>query len=90
MKSDVEAQKKRPPMLKMLSKPDETAGGRGSDPARKHFLAHRRSLAEHADARRHVQAQHDPDQPELRRLQRLVDVDIAGGDRASWAGPAAT
>ena len=56
MKSDVEAQKKRPPMLKMLSKPDKTASGRGGDSAGKHFLAHRRSLAEHTDAGGHVQA----------------------------------
>ena len=42
-------------------KPDEAAGGGGGDAAREHFLAHRRSLAEHADAGRHVHAQHDPD-----------------------------
>ena len=34
--------------------------------AAEHFLQHRRSHADHADTRRHVEAQHAPDQPELR------------------------
>ena len=59
---------------------DEPARGRGGHPARKHLLAHRRGLPEDADARRHVHAENDPDQPELRGLERLVDVDVLHGD----------
>ena len=37
---------------------DEAGRGAGADRAREHLLNHRRRLAEHADAGRHVQAQH--------------------------------
>ena len=68
-------------MLNRLSRPTKPAAATGSDPAGEHFLAHRRGLAEHADAGRDVEAQHPPDQPELRRLQRVVDVDVVLGDQ---------
>src|SRR5258706_2728347 len=40
-------------------------------PATEDFLQHRRSHADDADARRHVQHQNAPQQPELRRLVRV-------------------
>jgi hypothetical protein len=51
------------------------------------FLQHRRGHADHADAGRDVQAQHRPDQPELRRLVRVVEMHVALGDhRLGFAG----
>src|SRR6185503_19864384 len=46
------------------------------DMAREHFLAHSGSLSENADTGGHVEAQHPPDQPELWRLQCVVDEDV--------------
>jgi hypothetical protein len=59
-----------------IAQPDKTAGGGCRDAAREHLLAHRRSLPQHAYSGRHVHAQHNPDTPELRRPQRLVDVNV--------------
>src|SRR3546814_8906444 len=51
-----------------------------------------RSLAEHANASGHVQAEHRPDQEELRRLHRLVHRDVLAGHQLPGAcrrrGPA--
>ncbi len=44
--------------------------------AAENFLQHRRSHADHADARTHVQAQHAPEQPELRRAHGFVHVHV--------------
>ena len=49
--------------------------------AREHFLAHRGGLPKHADAGGHVEAKDPPDQPELRRFQRIIDKDVARGDQ---------
>ena len=38
-------------------------------------------MAEHADAGGDVEAEHPPDQPELRRLDRVVDIDVVLGDQ---------
>src|SRR6185312_13855663 len=46
-----------------------------------HFLTHRGGLAEDADAGGHVKAEHPPDQPELWRLQRVVDENVVLGDQ---------
>ena len=39
-------------------------------------IVNHKSHADHADAGRHVQAEHPPDQPELRRLVRIVEMDV--------------
>ncbi len=41
------------------------------------LLKHGRGDGEDADAGRNIQAQHHPDQPELRRLMRVLEMDIA-------------
>ena len=43
---------------------------------------HRLRDAEHADAGRDVEAEHDPELIELRRLQRFVDVHVVRADHA--------
>ena len=48
--------------------------------AAEHFLQQWRSHAEDTDTRRHVQAQHQPDQTELRSFPRYVHVDVTVGD----------
>ena len=60
---------------------DETRRCDDRDFAREHFLAHRGGLAEHANAGGHVEAQHPPDQPELRRFQRVIDIDVVRRDQ---------
>lgn len=60
---------------------DEACRRDRRDMAGEHFLAHGGSLAEHADAGGHVQAEHPPYQPELRRLQRVVNEDVVPGDQ---------
>ena len=55
---------------------DEAGRRDRRDLAGEHFLAHGGRLAEHADAGGHVEAEHPPDQPELRRLQRVIDEDV--------------
>jgi hypothetical protein len=40
METDIEAQNKRPPMLKEAHQPDETRRGHRRHPSRKHLLAH--------------------------------------------------
>ena len=49
-------------------------------PAAEGLLQHRRGHADNADARAHVEAEHPPDQPELRGLVRILERDITGGD----------
>ena len=48
--------------------------------ASKDFLKHGRSDAEHSDARRNIQAQHGPDQPELFCPVRVTQMDLTVGD----------
>src|SRR5207237_1953525 len=48
------------------------------DYAGKHLLNHRRRLTEHADAGGDVDAEHDPEKPELRGLDGLSRSDIGG------------
>ena len=60
---------------------DETRRCDDRDFAREHLLAHRGGLAEHADAGGHVEAKHPPDQPELRRFQRVIDIDVVRRDQ---------
>ena len=50
--------------------------GQADQLAGEDFLQHRRGHADHADARRDVQAEHPPDQPELRRLVRVVQMNV--------------
>ncbi len=61
--------------------------------AGEHFLQQGRSHAEDADTGRHVQAQHQPDQRELRGLPGHADVYVAVGDHGiasflHWGAPA--
>ena len=49
------------------------------------LLQHRRRCADDADAGRNVQHQHQPDKPELRRLVRVAEVDVAVGDHRAGA-----
>ena len=56
------------------------------DMAGEHLLAHRGGLAENADARGGVAEQHDPDQPELRRLHRLIDEHVVFGHQLGGGG----
>jgi hypothetical protein len=44
--------------------------------ARKDLLQHGRCHANHADAGRHIEAKHPPDQPELRRLVRIFEIHV--------------
>ena len=56
-------------------------GGRDADQlSGEDFLQQRGSHADDADARGHIQTEHAPDQPELRRLPGLAEVHIPGGD----------
>ncbi len=63
---------------------------RGAEDFRHHGLGN----ADHADTRRHVEAEHDPQQIELRCLERLIDVNVVVGDHlagrsiGSWWCPA--
>ncbi len=63
---------------------DEARGGDRRHAAGEHFLDHRRCLTEHADAGGHVHAQHDPQQPELRRAPGHVDRHIGRRHQLSW------
>ncbi|KAF1857804.1 hypothetical protein Lal_00041258 [Lupinus albus] len=50
------------------------------------FLQHRRGERQHADTRRDVQAEHQPDHPELEGLVRVPQVDVPGGDHRVRGG----
>ena len=50
--------------------------GQSDQLAGEDFLQHRRGHADHADTRRHVEAEHPPDQPELRRLVRVLQMNV--------------
>ena len=67
--------------IKQAHQTDQAGRGDGRDVAGEHFLAHRGSLAQHADASSGVEEQHRPDQPELRCLDRIVDEDVVLGDQ---------
>ena len=62
------------------SDPAESApkvrSGNADQLAGEDLLQHRRGHADHADAGRDVQRQHPPDQPELRRLVRVVEMNV--------------
>ena len=81
MKSETEAQKKRPAMLNRLSRPTKPTAATGADAALEQVLDHRRGLLQDADAGGDVGAQHDPQQPELRRPPRRAHVDIVRADQ---------
>ena len=76
----MEAQKKRPSHVEQAQQADEARRRDDRYLAREHFLGHGGGLPEHADAGGHVEAKHPPDQPELRRLDRVIDVDVVLGD----------
>ena len=78
MMSESDDQKNRPAMFARLSSPTNPAAAPRRNHAGKHLLNHRRRLAEHADARGDVQAEHHPEQPELRR----ASIARSGGDVA--------
>ncbi|MCY1289461.1 hypothetical protein D9M70_385540 [compost metagenome] len=59
---------------------DEARRGHGRDHVLEHFLAQDRCLAQYADTCGHIEAKHQPQEPELGRLERLVNVDMALGD----------
>src|SRR6516164_1677817 len=70
---------------------DEACGRNRRDAAGEHFLTHGGGLAKHTDARGHIKAENPPDQPELRRLQRVVNEDVVHGyelRRLLWRGVA--
>ncbi len=77
--SESDDQKKRPIMLARDSSPTKPARGSRVIRDGEHLLAHGRGLAQNADARRHVHAEHHPEQPELRRLESRSDLDLGAG-----------
>ncbi len=86
IRSEVEAQKNRPEHVEQTQQADEAGGRHDCDPSGEDLLAHGRGLPQHADAGGHVHAQHAPQQPELRRLQRVIDVDIVRADQPAGRG----
>src|SRR6202030_3277671 len=47
------------------------------------FLQHRRGRADDADASRAVHRKDEPDEPELRRLVRVAEMDVAMSDHGA-------
>ena len=65
---------------------DEAGSGDGGDVAVKEILNHGRGLFEDADAGGHVQAEDQPQEPELRRAEGGVDLDVMRGDKRRLMG----